>query len=222
MRRPVALAAVLALLLTPPLLAQRDHAGLSVFAGPTFAWFGGADVGASVSARVGVALGIHVHSPLGKGFSIDPDLTFAYKGADLTAQPGSSVAGLLTAQLWYLELPVLLRKSFGPPTALRFRIYAGPYVAIRAGCTGKLEINNTTYAQSCSDFPNPADTTQTYDPLVGWDAGGVVGTGAGIPMLGTRLEVDLRYEQGFVNLERNSSGGALYNRMVLLAIGVPF
>lgn len=222
MRRPAALAAILALLAAPPLLAQRDRAGLSVFAGPTLAWFGGSDVGPSVSPRVGVALGIHVHSPLGKGFSLDPDLTFAYKGADLTAEPGSSVEGVLTAQLWYLELPVLLRRSFGSPTALRFRIYAGPYAAVRAGCTGKIEIDTTTYTQSCSDFPNPADTSQTYDPFVGWDAGLVLGTGAGIPMFSTRLEVDIRYEQGFVNLERSSNGGALYNRMVLLAVGVPF
>jgi hypothetical protein len=50
----------------------------------------------------------------------------------------------------------------------------------------------------------------------------VVGAGVGIPMFSTRLEVDLRYEQGFVNLERSSNGGALYNRMVLLAVGVPF
>jgi outer membrane protein with beta-barrel domain len=129
---------------------------------------------------------------------------------------------VLNAQLWYLELPVPLRISIGPPDALRFRLYAGPYIAILAGCTGKIQIGSEVLAQSCSDFPNPVDTSQTFDPFVGWDAGAVAGAGAGIPLFGIRLEVDLRYEQGFVNLERDSKGGALYNRMVLLGVGVPF
>jgi len=219
--RAAVLGPLLAAMLAAPLQAQKDRAGLSVFAGPTLAWFGGSDVVQS-NPRVGIAIGIHVHSPLGKGISIDPELTFAYKGADLSAAPGSSVEPVLNAQLWYLELPVPLRYSIGPPGGLRFRFYAGPYVSILAGCTGKIQINGVTYAQSCSDFPNPTDTTQTFDPFVGWDAGAVVGAGTGIPLLGIRLEIDLRYEQGFVNLERNSQGGTLYNRMVLLGLGVPF
>jgi len=221
MRHPLTLSAILVALAATPLLAQRDRAGLSVFAGPTLSWFGGSDASTS-SPRVGVALGLHVHSPLGKGVSIDPDLTFAYKGADLTAQAGSGVEGVLTAQLWYLELPVLLRYSIGRPGAFRFRFYGGPYIAVRAGCTGRIQVNDSSYSRSCSEFPDPADTSQTFDPFVGWDAGVVVGTGTGIPLLGTRLEIDLRYEQGFVNLERQSSGGALYNQAFLLVVGVPF
>jgi hypothetical protein len=221
MRAPIVGSVLLAALGAAPLPAQQDHAGLSVFAGPTLAWFGGSDAAQS-SPRVGIALGIHVHSPLGKGVSIDPDLTFAYKGSDLTAVPGSSVEAVLNAQLWYLELPVPLRYSMGRPDALRFRLYAGPYIAILAGCTGKIQVASTVFTQSCSDFPNPVDTSQTFDPFVGWDAGAVAGAGAGIPLLGIRLEVDLRYEQGFVNLERDSKGGTLYNRMFLLGVGVPF
>jgi len=221
MKGPVAASVFLAALTAAPVLAQQDHAGLSVFAGPTLAWFGGSDATQS-TPRVGIALGLHVHSPLGKGFSLDPDLTFAYKGSDLTGAPGSTVEAVLNAQLWYLELPVPLRYSIGRPDALRFRFYAGPYIAILAGCTGKIQIGNTLFTQSCSDFPNPADTSQTFDPFVGWDAGAVAGAGAGIPLFGIRIEVDLRYEQGFVNLERDSKGGALYNRMVLLGVGVPF
>ncbi|MFI5210273.1 MAG: porin family protein [Gemmatimonadales bacterium] len=213
--------AMLTALAATPLLAQKDRAGLSVYAGPTLAWFGGSDA-VQATPRVGIALGIHVHSPLGKGVSIDPDLTFAYKGSDMTGAPGSSVEAVLTAQLWYLELPVLLRYSTGHPDALRFRFYAGPYIAILAGCTGKIQVGSEVVAQSCSDFPDPVDTSQTFDPFVGWDAGAVAGVGAGVPLFGTRLEVDLRYEQGFVNLERSSTGGTLYNRMVLLGVGVPF
>jgi hypothetical protein len=214
---PLALAASLA----APLHAQQDRAGLSVFVGPTLAWFGGSDVVQS-NPRVGIAIGFHVHSPLGKGISIDPELTFAYKGADLTAAAGSSLEQVLNAQLWYLELPVPLRYSIGRPDALRFRFYAGPYIAILAGCSGQIQVNDSTYAQSCSDFPDPADPAQTFDPFVGWDAGAMAGAGAGIPLFGIRFEVDLRYEQGFINLERGGTGGTLYNRMALLGVGVPF
>lgn len=220
MRPPHGLVPALLLLLGSSVLAaQTGGLELTAYAGPNYSWLSGTAESRS-EGRVGVSIGLHLHQPIGGDFSIDPDLGFAYKGANAKATAASPTEAVVSARLWYLQMPVPIRYTMASKGRVKPRLSLGPYVAIRAGCTAELEGQGLVATQSCSDLHSLSDTAQLFDPYKTWDTGFVAGLGFSVPLFRTRVDFDLRYEHGLLNISRTAAVNR--NRTVMLAVGVPF
>jgi hypothetical protein len=211
--------ALLLLLGGSGLAAQTGGLELTAFAGPNYSWQSGS-ARAGSDGQLGVSIGLHLHQPIAGRWSADPEIGFAYKGANDNGGTASAGETVVSVRLWYLQLPIPIRYAVVDNGHVRARLYLGPYISIRAGCTAELESPTAVASQSCSDLPSLSDTTQVFDPYKTWDTGIVGGLGMSAPLFGIRFDFDLRYEHGMLNISRLS--GTVYNRTVMFAVGVPF
>jgi hypothetical protein len=211
--------ALLLLLRGSALAAQTGGLELTAFAGPNYSWQSGTGRAGS-DGQLGVSIGLHLHQPIGGRWSADPDIDFAYKGANAKGGTAAASEAVVSARLWYLQLPIPIRYAVVDKGPVRARLYLGPFIGIRAGCTAELKSPDVAASQSCSDLHPLSDTTQVFDPYKTWDTGLVGGVGVSAPLFGIRFDFDLRYEHGLLNISRLS--GTVYNRTVMFAVGVPF
>jgi hypothetical protein len=207
---------VLAAGLATPLSAQTGGLELTAFAGPNYSWFSGQGQG-SADGRVGVSIGLRLHQPVGGNWSVDPDIGFAYKGANAHT---TGTGGQAAARLWYLQFPIPMRWTLAAQGTVRPRIAAGPFVAVRVGCTAETAASGVASQESCSDLRSLSDSTIAFDPYKSWDAGFVASAGFSLPLGRTKFDFELRYEHGLLNIARAS--GQIHNRTLMLAVGVPF
>jgi hypothetical protein len=158
------------------LLARRASAQVTVLAGATFSELRGID-DARLDRRTGAFGGLSFVVPFGRGaLALQPELLVISKGADAPAATGGGV------RLNYLEVPVLLRLSPAPQSALRPHVYVGPYLGLRITC----DISGS--AQSCDDVPD-----LNANEL---DVGGVLGGGVMFALGGLNATVGGRYGFG--------------------------
>lgn len=211
--------ALLLLLGGSGLAAQTGGLELTAYAGPNYSWQSGS-ARAGSDGQLGVSIGLHLHQPIAGRWSADPEVGFAYKGANAQGGTAATAETVVSARLWYFEIPIPIRFAVVDKGNLKARLYLGPYIGIRAGCTAELESPDVAASQSCSDLHTLADTTQVFDPYKSWDTGIVGGLGMSAPLFGIRFDFDLRYEHGMLNISRLS--GTVYNRTVMFAVGVPF
>ncbi len=200
------------------LSAQTGGLELTAFAGPNYSWLTGTTEG-SAEGRVGVSIGLRLHQPIVGDLSVDPDIGFAYKGANARVG-GAGSTNVQTARLWYMQFPIPIRYTLASHGKIRPRLSAGPFIAVRVGCTAELDTSAEQSQVSCSDLRPLSDTTVTFDPYKTWDAGFVASFGFNIPVWRTKFDFELRYEHGLVNISRIS--GPIRNRTLMFAVGVPF
>ncbi|MEO8032124.1 MAG: porin family protein [Gemmatimonadota bacterium] len=211
-------APILVLVSAARLSAQTGGLELTAFAGPNYSWLSGTTEG-SAEGRVGVSIGLRLHQPIVGDLSVDPDIGFAYKGAN--ARVGAAAAtNVQTARLWYLQFPIPIRYTLASHGKIKPRLSAGPFIAVRVGCTAELGSSTEQSQVSCSDLRPLADTTAAFDPYKTWDAGFVASFGFNIPIWRTKFDFELRYEHGLINIARIS--GRIRNRTLMFAVGVPF
>jgi len=188
-RVTLAALALAALALTAaPAAAQSVTYG--ILAGASLSDFSNADVPTSTSA--GFAGGFYAGVPLKTSLVLEPELLYTNKGANIT---GTST----TANLNYIEIPVLVRYNFNPdggPFA-----YAGPYVGFNIDC------NTTT----------PIATINCSDASV--NANTVFGGAVGIGFQKWAWGFDLRYEYDFSDAV-DAGPGKNSAFMVLLRLAV--
>lgn len=220
MRRASGIPLFLLLLLAglTPARAQTGGLELTAFAGPNYSWLTGTAAG-SADGRVGVSIGLRLHQPVGGNLSLDPEVGFAYKGANSSVS-GNGTSDVATARLWYMEFPIPLRFTIAGAGNVRPRLSVGPYVAIRVGCTAELETGTSLTQQSCSELRSLADTMIAFDPYKTWDTGFVAGAGFSLPLGRVKFDFEFRYEHGMLNISRLST--RIHNRALVLAVGVPF
>ena len=207
------------LLAASTLAAQTGGLELTVYAGPNYSWQSGTAV-EGTDGQLGVSIGLHLHQPIQGNWSVDPELNFAYKGANSRTSTSTAGERVVSSRLWYLQVPVPIRFAVFNGPSTRVRLFAGPFIAIRAGCTAELESAGLVASESCTDLHPLSDTTVVFDPYKTWDAGFVAGAGFSFPLFHVRFDVDLRYEAGLLNVSRLT--GTVRNRTVMLAVGVPF
>jgi hypothetical protein len=217
--RSFLVSALLLMMASSVVSAQTGGLELTAFAGPNYSWQSGTAVEGS-DGQLGVSIGLHLHQPIVGDWSIDPELAFAYKGANARTTTSTTAEAVVAARLWYLEMPVPIRYNVINKGKVQLRLYLGPYIAVRAGCTAELESDGLVASQSCSDLRPLTDTTQVFDPYKTWDTGLVTGIGFSLPLFRVRFDFDLRYEDGLLNISRMS--GTVRNRTVMFAVGVPF
>lgn len=182
-----AASAVLALtfLTTAPGAAQELES-FGVIGGVSRATMGGGfidlinDVGGSVDARFGIALGAFASFGLAPSTSLRGELMFTQKGFRVPPDNGLTRREL---DITYFDLSALVRRSFSAGTVAPW-VGAGPVLSFRSGATGRVDDFEGDYS----------------DEVKGVDFGLGIEVGAGR----SNVDVGLRYLLGLSNISESS------------------
>ena len=187
--------------------AAQGKASFGVLAGAVFGRVGGADTkDVDVKTRVGLGGGGFVTIQANRNFAIEPEALFVMKGAKETQ---SGITG--SVKVSYLEVPLLAKvrmpsKSGGLVSP---HFYAGPYFAVKAGCTVKLTDGTTTVSGSCK--------SQDVN-LKGSDFGATFGVGVDV----NRAIIDVRYDLGLSKISDETTNNDVKTRTLYFLAGWTF
>ena len=204
-RRTIVSALVLSVAASSAALAQKSEVHFGVLAGGVFAKVGGSDAPDNIKTRVGIAAGGFVTIGVSKNVAIEPEALFVQKGAK---QEESGVE--LNVKVSYVEVPVLLKLRFPGSGTVVPHVYAGPYVAFKAGCHFSASQGSTSASGSCEE--QPLDTK-----LKSTDFGATFGGGVDVG----RAIIDVRYDLGFTKIG-DPSEPDIKNRAFYLLVGWTF
>ena len=177
---------LLTLLCTTTLSAQGVGVGLR--AGAHFSNFQVEDDGeVETNGVTAYSFGVLVPISLAENFAIQPELSYLVKGYKVEVRAANMEIGNLSTEYAYIEIPVLLRGSFGPD-AFKGYLQAGP--AFGYAATGNIR-SDVLGLDSEIDFEDPL-----YENVKRTDISGIVGGGVILGSGGFGLMVDARYAFG--------------------------
>ncbi len=218
MRRAIVLFVCLVpLALAPPLRAQerlKVNGGLIV--GTNLSTLGGGELSelAGFEDRTTMGGGIFVSFPITGGFSIQPEVRFAAKGAKadyaLVDTTGTEVGdGTSTYKLDYVHVPLLLRFTIPTGSAVRPVLYGAPDFAFNVAST--------------ITFDDPAGYEQLeLEDVAKFDFGMSAGGGLDITLGGSRILLDARYTWGMTEVFTSEDAAKDKNRTLSFSVGYAF
>ncbi len=194
---------------------------------------GSFDALAGSESRLGFAGAMYCHFPLGRYFSIQPELGWASKGDEgalsFTYVPtgGPSVSPVTVGlpfqhRIDYVEIPVLLR--IGAPNGSLFEPYlvVGPGVAFRTGSDMDTGVSPVTFGSQRVQPAAIFEQVGTFDSPryrdVDWSAIGGGGLAWGRAPL--RIVVDTRYALGLVGTFANTDRSFAHNGSWITTLGI--
>ncbi len=147
---------------------------------------------ADLKYRFGFLAGVLANLPVNDLFSVQPEVLYSMKGAKGRTFSGSTATDA-KLKLDYIDVPVLAHINAG---GLFFEL--GPQVGFLVSAKAKGNINGQSYSQDVKDQLKKVDFG--YAAGLGYQMADGPGVG-------------LRYNGGFVNLDKNSSGnsGSVHN-----------
>ena len=137
--------------------------------------------------------GVYANLPVSPAVSIQPELNFSRKGAELVYD-NAFATGTTRLKLNYLEMPVLLKLNVTP----NFNIHFGPYAAYLINGKATNESNNGSF-----NFEENINN----DDLNKWDYG--LSGGVGFDFASTSLGIRYNYGLQTIGKER-TFGGSTY------------
>ena len=159
--------------------ATANAQGFGVTAGANFADISGGDIdGSDIDSRTGFVGGVFYEHKLGTSISIRPEVLYSFKGGTNT------LANDVTWQNDYIEVPVLLKYSFGSGATHPF-VLIGPAISFNVNCN----FTDGTDEASCDDVFGSDVASST-------DFSGILGLG----IQWNALDINVRYDLGFTNV----------------------
>ncbi len=157
---------------------------------------------------IGFSAGAGFELSMGDIFSIQPEILYTQKGYKLKDADSES-----QFKLNYVEIPVLLKFTFGEEDELRFFGYAGPYVGYALNGNYNFQIGSASQKGKLKFGEEPDNYTGTdayvsKDDANRLDIGAYVGAGVSYPIGSGALSLEGRYGYGFTNFEKDASGQA--------------
>lgn len=195
-----------------PSVSRAQHIGLTVARTKSdiFTTYSNDGTGDAHPDRESFGAGVTYRHHLRSRMVLQPELLWVPKGYSRKSSP--------TRTLGYVEVPVLLRIGAVASTGQAFSpvLTVGPTVSVLASC--RLDgLNSITKDQRCDQAittPYSADFHMRR-----FDVGSMLGLGfEGRSRNGTILGADVRYERGFVDIERQN--GTSTNRMFFVTLHV--
>jgi hypothetical protein len=137
--------------------------------------------------RIGFNLGLFAKLPVFKMVSLQPELNFTNKGADVV-YTNTFVNGTARYKLDYIELPVMLV------------VNVSQFFNVQAGVYGAALVNSNTRNKASGDKFNFADNIESadYNKL---DAGIALGGGIDMGAIG----IGIRYSLGFTKIGKDKT-----------------
>ena len=202
------------LLLTCSMQMSAQGIGLGVRAGATFANASFEDDDFDSESITGYSFGVLLPISLADNFALQPELSYVQKGYRASVD----LLGLNTETgvfFTYLEIPVLLRASFGPED-LKAYVQAGPAFGYAAGGRFETTVGDET-TDTDIDFEDAFFTDFNRGEVSGILGGGVIFGGVS----GLGLLLDGRYAFGLSDGD-GTDEGEYRNRGLTLSAGLLF
>ena len=164
--------------------------------------------GGSRPLSIGFSAGVAFAIPVGDIFSIQPEILYTQKGFKEKYDDD-----YFQSKINYVEIPVLLKFTFGEEDELRFFGYVGPYVgyALNGSIIFKEGGEKNTLKSKFGDEPANYTGDDLYIPtneVNRLDIGAYIGAGISYPLGPGALSLEGRYGYGFTNFDKDSSGQA--------------
>lgn len=164
--------------------------------------------GGSSTLSIGFSAGVAFAIPVGDIFSIQPEILYTQKGSKEKYDDDYG-----QFKFNHVEVPVLLKFTFGEEDELRFFGYVGPYVGyvLNGKIIGKEDGKKETLKLKFGDEPANYTGDDLYIPAGNvnrLDIGAYVGAGISYPVGSGALSLEGRYGYGFTNFRKDSSGRA--------------
>jgi len=164
------------------------------------------DEGGKQTFTSGFSAGVAFDLGLSESFSIQPEILYTQKGFRAKYDGGTE-----DSRFNYLEIPVLVKASFGDEDALRFFVYAGPYLGYALNGNYKAKGGPISISSKIKFGEDPGNNDDTYipkDEANRLDIGAYVGAGISLPVGPGALSLEGRYGYGFTNFDKDPSGQA--------------
>ncbi|WP_337171685.1 porin family protein [Gemmatimonas aurantiaca] len=174
-----------------------------------------ADIGANMlksKGRLGLQGGLFAMIPVKGALSLQPEVHYSQKGGKLEttvdlgeAQSTGDLA--IGFRLAYVEIPVLVRLDLGSRGSWHPFITVGPAFSLRASCSVSLEAAGAgSISTDCDEgeLGEEAGAAASSDPFAKTDIGGIAGVGLTGSLLGRSVFAQLRYNQGFSSIAKES------------------
>jgi hypothetical protein len=206
--RDLLLTAALAAIAWTPSLSQSNPQST-----PRLGIIGGANLATltdfgNASNRIGFAGGLMAVLPVSPSFAIQPELMFTMKGATSKLLGASAP----TTKIDYIELPVLARFEIPAFGRVKPFVDGGPGFAYRTNCTiGGIAGSSSgdgiiTFQRSSADCDSAASQARALGvpgaKFSSTDVDGIIGAGLAFDVGGRTMTVGVRYDVGFVKLNR--------------------
>ena len=161
--------------------------------------FSGSGVNVSLTSKIGFYAGAFADIGISENFGVQPELFYSELGAKQKATGGADGSPASTVNLGYINLPVLAKyKNNG------FSAFLGPQIGYLLSEKSK----------------SGSSSTNDKDQFNSTDFSGVIGVGYTLP---AGLGFDARYQLGFSNIAKSSSGaGTVKNSAFMVGIHYVF
>lgn len=189
----VCISALLAICFVAPVRSQSLHLGAK--GGPTFTNFDiDSDDSFDYVTLSSFSIGAYVIIGLSDVISLQPEVLYSRKGADVEAEASGQTRTVGSIELDYLEIPLLVNINLGFAPIVSPRILAGITPAFYlSGTTNGIE----------------GDTRDIEDGVItDLDVGITGGAGIGFDAGDLHLTFDIRYTLGLTNINDNSGDDA--------------
>jgi hypothetical protein len=171
---------------------------------------GGSDV-EDQKFNLGFTLGMGFNLPVGSGpISIQPELNFIQKGSKTNLDIfGTTYSSKL--KLNYLEVPVLVKATFGSTT--KFYFNAGPSIALGLG--GKMKVTEGSTSEEADVKFGEGEDEETLYVEKKTDFGLQFGGGV---IIAEKVMIDLRFGAGLSSLFEDET---VKNNVLQFTVGIP-
>lgn len=196
--------------LARPAAAQDVEVGL--LGGVSIATFGGDAVPeeADPGSVTGLNIGALAQLPITDIISIQPELHYVQKGAELEGEGGTTVR----FDLNYIELPVLLHVNVPTESRINFGFLLGPEVAFQTGCEVTFESAENEESFDCAS--ERVDASLNFEDF---DYGLIFGGSLGYGMPWGEIFLSGRYDLGLAGLFPDDPEEQLKNRAYYILVG---
>jgi len=197
-------------------LAAKDTGitGKGLKLGLGMANFFGDDVEGAES-KFGLSFGGFITYNFTEMIAVQPELHYAMKGA----KHDESVGGTdyhYSANLSYLEIPVLAKLCFQTQTDMKPGVYVGPYLGLKMSAKSKLKVDDKT-------------ETDDMEHVKSTDFGLVFGAGVDFSLsflVQGKMTLDARYSMGLTTIQSGEEGDGeevdVKNKVIAVLVGYSF
>ncbi len=173
-----------------------------------------------LQSRSKMTFGGTLRIEVGRLFTIQPELNYVPKGADVLAAVTDSLNNQIgevkgSYKLNYLEFPVLAKFRFPSPGGFAPNIYIAPAAAINL--VRKFEAD-----EGAAGLPEGSMDADLEDVVEAFDFGGSVGGGFDMPTGAGVLTLDARYNMGFKEIFTAQGATDDKNRTLSVTLGYTF
>jgi hypothetical protein len=188
--------------------------------------------GVKQEKRGGGQIGGYLSFPMGRRWSIQPEVHYVQKGVTFSLSgdgnfPGTDPEPLpyrttFELRLAYFEMPVLARVDLGrKTTGSRVFLVGGPFLSVRGRCQYAVTAATFDFTIDC-DATEALGLDESEDPIRSFDYGLIGGAGVAFRIFGFEGSMQGRYGKSLATLSSNDDVSKAKNSLVSFLFAFEF